>query len=212
MVKAEAGILESDAAERRRGEAPRGRRARVCAAPDVDWIGSAASTPDRHRRGHLGFRPARRGVRRLAPVRRRACRRAAERARLRRPALGGRRVARLHRRPRRLGDRCAAPRRRDRAAGAACAPRALGRRQAERDNVVARAALGVRDGRARARGARARRCSRPTCRRRCWPARAGTRSTPRSLRALSPSEARPQTATCRCPIRSRVSSPPGSTG
>ena len=121
MVKAESGILESDVADvaeakLREVVAARLRRTR-CRLDRLDF-----ATADRNRRGHLGFRPARRNLRRLAPVRRRARRRTAERARLRRPALGRRGVARLRRRPRRLGDRCAAPRRRDRTAGTARAP------------------------------------------------------------------------------------------
>ena len=133
IVKAQAGILETDDAATARGEARRdasrrsadGRaRAGSARTPSRPLVGSSRTTPERDR--------ARRGVRRLAPAARGAGRAAAARARLRGSPLGRRRAARLRRPPRRLGDRRAAADRRHGAAGAARPPARLGRRQAER--------------------------------------------------------------------------------
>ena len=111
---------------------------------------SSASQRERARR-----RPAQRGVLRLAALLRGDGRSAAARPRRRGPPLGRRKPARLRRRARRLGDRRSAPRRRDRASGASRPTAGLGRRQAERDDARARAAL------RRADRASPRRASRP---------------------------------------------------
>ena len=108
MVKAQAGILETDAAGRRaEARTKRSRAARRRAGRR--WVEAACARSSGSRRGRDGR--ARRGVRRLAPLRRGARGAAAARARLRGPALGRRRAARLRRRARRLGQRRAAPRR-----------------------------------------------------------------------------------------------------
>ena len=155
MVKASRGSSRATPADVAEAKLARGRRPRL-RRPRRRLDRLDAATADRRRRGQRRLRPARRGLRRLAAVPRRARRRAAERARVRGPALGRRGLLDFvdglvdwatdvpllvvaTARPELLARR-----------------RALGRREAKRDNVVARAALGVRDGRARACGARAR--------------------------------------------------------
>jgi hypothetical protein len=66
----------------------------------------------------------------------------AARPRLRGSALGGRRAAGLRRPPRRVGERRSDPHRRHRTAGAPRAATCLGRRQAQCDDALARAAVG----------------------------------------------------------------------
>ena len=145
IVKAQAGILESDD------------------APETEAkLGAAvASAPVRSGRGSLGRAPSappdrppgRRddafpggGVRRPPPLPRGARRGRARDPRLRGHPLGGRRPARLRRRagrPARLG---AAPDRLHRPPGAPVAAAGLGRGQVERHHGVARAALRRRHG------------------------------------------------------------------
>ena len=118
MVKAQAGILETDSAEAAETKlietvadlVPDAERARagsraICGA----LVGLSAEEDG-------GGRPPRRGVRGLAALLRGARRAAAARARLRGSALGRRQPARLRRLPRRLGDGLAASRHRDGAA------------------------------------------------------------------------------------------------
>ena len=132
MVKAQAGILESDGPAE---AAAKLRRAveRFVGGRDGGRLGRAA--PARRSPGstseRIDGRPARRGVRGLAPLPGGARRRAPARPRLRGPALGGRRAARLRRLPRRLGERRPAARALHRAPGAPHAAARLGRRQGE---------------------------------------------------------------------------------
>ena len=142
IVKAQAGILETDEADaaeaklaalagrphRRRGRARLDRRAR---AP--------ARRPRRRRR--RGGDRAREAHSRLEAAARGACRAPSARPRLRGPPLGRRRAARLRRLPRRMGRRRADADPRDGAAGAPRPAAGLGRRQAQRDDALARAAL-----------------------------------------------------------------------
>ena len=163
IVKAEAGILETDAPEeaerklsdavaraRRRGGRGALARAQSC-APSSGWPATAA-----------GRRDAEDADRGLAPVPRGDRRARARRARVRGPALGGRRAARLRRRPRRLGRRRPAAHRRHRAAGAAGAAPGVGRRQGERDDDLAAAARRGGHRAADLGAARRGRCSWPT--------------------------------------------------
>ena len=112
MVKAHAGILETDSAEQAQREARRGRRrgarrrigrATGSRATSARWSASPRTAARR--------RPPGRGVRGLAAVLRGARRAEPARPRLRGPALGRRQPARLHRPPRRLGDRSSVARR-----------------------------------------------------------------------------------------------------
>ena len=93
-----------------------------------------------------GRREPRRGVRRLASLLRGDGRAAADRARLRGSALGGRRPPRFRRRSRREGDRRAVVRSLYRAAGAPRATPELGRGQAEHAHPVAVRAVRRGDG------------------------------------------------------------------
>ena len=107
MVKAQAGILESDRPEQAADEAPPGRRAgrlgrrRGAAGSSASSGRSPASRPTSASAGDRrdeAFAAWRRFLEAIA-------RRAAARARLRGSALGRRRAARLRRLPRRLGER-----------------------------------------------------------------------------------------------------------
>ena len=115
MVKAQAGILETDARRGSRGklrgrgrgaliadevDARLGRRAHL--RPLVGLAGDAEVGGDRRARAFAAWRRFFEALAERAPAR----------ARLRGPALGGRRPARLRRPPRRLGQRRAAARRR----------------------------------------------------------------------------------------------------
>ena len=126
---------------------PREKLARAVAdlvadAAEAQWIEShLRPLVGLARRARRRRRPARGGLRRLAALPRGARRAQPARARLRGPPLGRRRAARLRRLPRRLGDRRAAARRLHGAAGAARAAAGLGRRQAQRDDGLALAAL-----------------------------------------------------------------------
>ncbi len=137
MVRAEAGIRETDSsaeAGRKLSEAV----AAVLMGDDDAALDRSAPAAGRRPRGHR--RVARGELRGLAPLPRGAGRAAADGARLRGPALGRRRPARLRGRARRLGDgRAAAPRRHG-AAGAHRPPTGLGRGQAQRPHGLARAA------------------------------------------------------------------------
>jgi class 3 adenylate cyclase len=95
MVKAEAGILESDG----RAYQARARRARYVRRRGDVGRGIAAAA-DRARRRGWGHRPGPRRLRGVATLSREPCRRAPDRARLRGPALGRRRAPRFRRRPR----------------------------------------------------------------------------------------------------------------
>ena len=148
MVKAHAGILETDAAD----DAEQKLRAAVAEvisdAVDVDWaLGHSAARRSRRRRRRSG-RPAGGGVRRVAEVLRGSRRATAARARLRGPPMGRRRPARLRRPPGRVGERRPAPVRLHRPARAARASPRLGRREAQRDDDLALSALRERDGEA----------------------------------------------------------------
>ena len=116
MVKAQAGILESDApdeAERKLREARRGAADATSATGSSGTCGRSSASAARTDAGAT----AREALRGLAAVLRGARRAAAARARLRGPALGRRRPARLRRPPRRLGDaacRCSSSARRGR--------------------------------------------------------------------------------------------------
>ena len=151
----------------------------------------------RRRRGR--GRHARRGVRRVAAVLRGARRGAAARARLRGPALGGRRPARLRRPPGRLGDaRCRCSSSAPPGPSSSTRRPGLGRRQAECADDLALGAL-----RRRHRAPALASCSAPSCRRRrrpsCSRGPAATRSTRRSSRACCATGAR--SAACRRPSR-----------
>ena len=219
--KAQAGILETDAAE--------AAAEKLAAAVDALW-------PTR-REAQLG-RGAPAAARR---ARRRRRRRRATAATRRSPpgAASSRRspssaplvlvfedlhwaddgAARLRRPPRRLGRRRAAARRLHRAAGAARAAARLGRRQAQRGDDLALAALRRRDRRGSSpRCSSARVLPAETAGARCSRAPAATRSTPRSTCACSRDRgflrgtARSlDAASCRCRRRCRGSSPRAST-
>ena len=115
-------------ADRRRGRRPLGRAAPAPAHGDP-------------RPGRAGGVGAGGGLRGLAPVRRGARGVAADRARLRRPALGGRRAPRLRRLARGARLRRPFARRLLGAPGAARATARLGWREAQRDNGLARPAV-----------------------------------------------------------------------
>ena len=142
MVKAQAGILESDASEAAEEKLRTAVTAVIPDEPEASWVleqlrplvGLGRSRARRRR-------PPPRGLRRLAPLLRGARRAASARARLRGPALGRRRPARLRRPPGRLGLGRSDPRRLHVAARAARAPARLGRRQAQRADGLALAAL-----------------------------------------------------------------------
>ena len=157
MVKAQAGHPR----DRRRGRGRGRSSASVVAdvldgASDAQWVeghlrplvGLGASAEHGRRPRGEAFAAWRRFFEALAEQQ-------PARARLRGPALGRRRAARLRRPPRRLGGRRAAARRLHRAARAARAPARLGRRQAERGDDLALAALRRRHRAARRRAARA---------------------------------------------------------
>ena len=187
MVKAQAGILETDSAEeaeeklRREVARLRRRRGRGRAGSRPTCARSSVSP----RRGAGGDRA--RGLRGLAPLLRGPRRAEPARARVRGSPLGRRGPARLRRPPRRLGDRRAAARRLHRPPGAARAPARLGRRQAQRHDDLAVAALRRRDAAPARRACSSRPSCRASCSRRCSRAQAATRSTPRSSCACSPS-------------------------
>ena len=164
----------------------------------------AARRPGRG--GAHGKRSPGRGVRRLAEVPRSARRAQPARARLRGSALGGRQPARLRRPPRRLGGRSADARRLHRSPRAPLAPSGLGRRQAERGDDLALAALRRRHGAPRPRAPRAVGSSGRRSVHADRARRAATRSTPRSSRAWSTSWARTGPASG-FPSRCRESSP-----
>ena len=130
IVKAQAGILESDSAE------VAAAKLDAAVAADVDDQGDRAWV-QRHLRQLVGVAGGRsapderphRGVRRLAALLRGDGGEAADRARLRRRALGRRRAARLHRPARRARRRGAASHRLRGPAGAPGAAPGVGRRQ-----------------------------------------------------------------------------------
>ena len=138
MVKAQAGILESDDPDEVQRKLARSV-GELVGADEAVWV-------EPHLRTLLGqgdqrgdtradaFAAWQRYLEGIADTR-------AGRARVRGCALGRRRSARLHRPPRRLGDRRAAAARLHGAAGAHRPPSRLGRGQAQRDDGVALAAL-----------------------------------------------------------------------
>ena len=146
----------------------------------------------------------------LAAIPRVAGRPASTRPRLRRPALGRRRPARLHRPARGLGALRADPRALHGSARAAGAPAGLGWRQGERDHDLAAAAGGRGDGTALVGAART---SRPPGRDAIRPAgaRGGEPAVCRAVRADARASAATPT-TCLYRSRCRGSSPPASTG
>ena len=129
MVKAEAGILESDQRRRPTPSSKRqsdGRRRSGRGRGIATYLGALIGLA---RRGARQRRPPRRDVRGLGAFPRVARGRAPARAGLRGPALGRRCSPRFRRRARRPRQRRAAPRRGDGATRAARAPTRLGRRQ-----------------------------------------------------------------------------------
>ena len=118
IVKAEAGILESDDQRRRAVEARRDRRGRSSTdESERAWFDSRLAPLVGAGGDGRGRRPGG-GVHRLAPVPRGAGGAAAVRPRRRGPPLGGRRAARLPRAPPRLEHARAAPPALHRAPGA----------------------------------------------------------------------------------------------
>ena len=170
MITAQAGILDSDTADEARRQAQGDRRGPDRAIRGGGGLGrgarAGAGRASRPTGASSGDRQQR-GGRRLAAVPRGAGRAQPARARVRGPALGGRRAARLRRPPRRSGERRADARGLHRSAGAARSPRRMGRRQAKRAHDRP---LAARRRRYRAHDRRrcsSRRCSRPRRRRRC---------------------------------------------
>ena len=150
MVKAQAGILETDSPEETASKLARSvARARRRRRRRSGSSGTSRPLVGLEREQDARRRSSRRGLRRLAAVLRGARRATAARPRLRGPALGRRRPARLRRPPRRLGGRRAAARRLHGAPGAARPAAGLGRRKAERADALALAALRRRDRAAR---------------------------------------------------------------
>ncbi len=133
------GSRREAAGRGRGGDLRRGRRGLGDGAP--------AAARRACRRGGGRRRPPGRDLRRLAEVLRGARRARPARPGLRGPPVGGRRPARLRRPPGGVGERRPAPLRLHRAARAARAASRLGRREAERDDDLALAAL--RDARPR---------------------------------------------------------------
>ena len=174
ILKAHAGILESDPPEVGDREARPGPAGRPRAG-----VVPAAAPPAARDRGHLGGR-ARRAVHRLASVPRARRRAGPDRARLRGPALGRRRDARVPRAPGRPGRGGPAARDRDRSSRAPRTASRVRRGPRERERDQARPALGGRDRAARLRPARSPPCSRPSSSGRSSSARAAIPSTPRS--------------------------------
>ena len=217
MVKAQAGILETDPADVAEAQARREAVARLLADATRGGLGrvgtcarssaSAASRAAGDRRGEA-FAAWRRFFEALAE-------RQPARARLRGPALGGRRPARLRRPPRRLGRRRPAARRRHSAAGAA---RRGGPAGAAARRTPSRMSLTPLSDEETAALVGTRSSSRPVL-----PARdvqrallAQRRRQPALRRGVRPHAGRAtvatrRRATCRCPSRCRASSRPAST-
>ena len=142
MVKAHAGILETDSADQVQQRLGSVVAEVLEGASDRKWVeGHLRPLVGLAEAEHMRERSPGRGVRRLAEVPRSARRAQPARARLRGSPLGGRQPARLHRPPRRLGGRSADARRLHRSPRAPLAPARLGRRQAERGDDLALAAL-----------------------------------------------------------------------
>ncbi len=148
MVKAQAGILESDdpAEVAEQAARPVGE---LVGADEAVWVephlrtllGQGDQRGDTRADAFAAWQRYLEGIADTGPAR----------ARVRGCALGRRRPARLHRPPRRLGDRRAAAARLHGAAGAHRPPSRLGRGQAQCDDGVALAALSGRHGPARPR-------------------------------------------------------------
>ena len=144
MVKAQAG---SSRTTRRpsRGEAGASVEAARPTRTSARWVDRAPAPTARARRARRGGADGE-SVRRRGGVLRAARRAAAAGSRLRGPALGGRRPARLRRPSRRVVGRRAAARARHRAPRAARPPARLGRREAERRDARADTARRPRGG------------------------------------------------------------------
>ena len=145
MVKAQAGMLETDSTEEAAGKLARSVRELVDES-EADWV-------ERHLGALVGLESEQElkgdhraeafaAWRRFFEATRRG---AAARPRLRGPALGRRGPARLRRPPRRLGRRGSDSRGRHCSAGVALSPRGLGRREAERAHTLALSARRRRD-------------------------------------------------------------------
>ena len=174
MVKAQAGILETDGPAASRESS---RAVRTPSTVEADWVAahlrrSSASSvdggPSAARRSPPG------GVLEALAEQRPA------RARVRGPAVGGRRPPRLRRPPRRLGERRADARRLHRAAELSSAGRG-GVAASERGRLAA-AALRGRDRELLSTRCSTARCCPPRRSSRCSRGPAATRSTPRSSR------------------------------
>ena len=196
MVKAQAGILDTDSAE---GAAAKLARAVGSAVGQRLDLGRAHAAPARWtgRRGRARGGQAGGGARGLAPLLRGARRAAPARARLRGSPLGGRRAARFRGRPRLLGERSPSDPRLHCAARAARSTARLGRRQDQRDDARPRAVVGRGDRTNRRRVDRPSRAAGrgPADAARAEPA--ATRSMPSNTRECSRSAARSKI--CRCP-------------
>ena len=154
VVKAEAGILESDdqvEAAAKLEQAVAALVGRSVRAGVVRRPGSHRSQASTSR----GSRRTRRSLHGVAPVPRGDGGQASARLRRRGPALGGRSAAGLPRAPRRLGGARPARRARDGTARAVRPPAGLERRQAQRDHDRALTALLGGDGAAPAGASRA---------------------------------------------------------
>ena len=154
-------------------------------------------------------RPAQRGIRRVAALPRGPRRAASARPRRRGHPLGRREPPRLPRRARRLGDGRPAPRRRDGTAGAPRAPTRLGRREAQRDDARALAALRRADRASSSQACSLAPCSPPSRSSLSSSEQAATRSTRSSSSSSTSSRDRPTSSAL--PRRSRASSPRAST-
>ena len=178
IVKAEAGILETDTAEQAEEKLARAVGQSGVDASEAQWL-------ERHLRPLAGLAEAglvepgggraawRRFLESLAE-------RAAARARVRGSALGGRCDARLRRPAGRAHERRPAARARDRAPRALAAPARMGRRQAERAHDLAVSALRRGDRPAPPVAARAAAARDATRRKRSSRGPVATRSTPSS--------------------------------
>ena len=206
MIKAHAGILETDSAEQVDEKLSEVVAEALDGTSDRQWVeghlrplvGRAAEEHgggDRQSEAFAAWRTILRSARRAQPAD----------SRLRGPPLGGRQPARLRRPPRRLGGRSADARRLHRSPRAPLAPSGLGRREAERGDDLALAALRRRHRAPRPRAPRAVRPPGRASDHAASSARAATRSTPRSSRGWSTSSARTR-ASSGCPSPCRESS------
>ena len=180
IVKANAGILATDPAANVEEKLRIAVEYVVTDANEARWIEGAPGAAGRaHLCARAARRPPHRGVRGLAPVP--GADRGAEPAGagVRGHPLGRRRPARVHHRPPRRPLHRAAAGGRHQPAGAARPAAAVGRRSPQHDARAA-AVVGSGDGRGWSPTCWTRRSCRRSCARRCWPAPAATRCSPRS--------------------------------